>query len=261
MSLIPWPLASILSRPNDRRRFFADLSLSVLGLQILEVQGYLENLVMGQAREGPYVWVSWLSKLLAGDAHCEWALWFRAHYTYVKQKDETFDLATWKAAHGELVRTRARELRESGYEVFVEDQNKFALNGAAGALGGKPDIIAIHGDEVLVIDCKTGTRRSSDVLQVLVYMRVLPYVRPMCKDKHVLGEVRYLDSSVPVPANALTSDIKSLISTMMARACGVEPAAKVPSYAECSFCDITSGDCAERIEQEPAAEDVDHDIF
>ena len=35
---------------------------------------------MPQPREHPYIWTTWLAKLLAGDAHCQWAGWFRAHY-------------------------------------------------------------------------------------------------------------------------------------------------------------------------------------
>ena len=36
---------------------------------------------MARTREtGPYVWVTWASKLLAGDASCEWASWFKAQH-------------------------------------------------------------------------------------------------------------------------------------------------------------------------------------
>ena len=29
---------------------------------------------------GPYVWVTWLSKLLVGENSCEWGSWFRAQH-------------------------------------------------------------------------------------------------------------------------------------------------------------------------------------
>ena len=36
---------------------------------------------MAQLRQGgPYVWVTWLTKLLVGDASCEWAAWFKAQH-------------------------------------------------------------------------------------------------------------------------------------------------------------------------------------
>ena len=29
---------------------------------------------------GPYVWVTWLPRLLAGESSCEWASWFKAQH-------------------------------------------------------------------------------------------------------------------------------------------------------------------------------------
>ena len=217
---------------------------------------------MAQPRDEPYIWVTWLSRLLAGDAHCEWALWFKAHHKYDKQeKDETVDLPAWKAAHGEFVRVRAAELRAAGYKVFVEDQNKFALKGKAATVGGKPDIVAILGDEALVVDCKTGATHATDALQVLVYMLILPLVHAACKGKRVTGEVRYKDHVTTIPADALTPDLRELIRGTITRAGGAAPTQRVPSYAECNFCDITAADCPERIDVEPPAEEPSHDIF
>ena len=33
-------------------------------------------------RQTPYIWVTWLTKLLAGEAQCDWASWFKAHNKY-----------------------------------------------------------------------------------------------------------------------------------------------------------------------------------
>ncbi len=216
---------------------------------------------MAQPREGPYIWVTWLSKLLAGEAHCEWALWFKAHHKYDKRLDERFDLASWAARHAELVRTRAEGLRAAGYKVFVEDQNKFALEGKAVTLGGKPDIVAVKGDDALVVDCKTGTPRSADALQVLVYMLVLPIRNAACKGKRLAGEVRYTDHAIPIAPEEFTAELRALILSMMKRASGAAPTLRVPSYNECSFCDITAADCPERVEAEPADEKPNHDMF
>ena len=36
---------------------------------------------MPQLREsGPYIWVSWIAKLLTGENSCEWAAWFKAQH-------------------------------------------------------------------------------------------------------------------------------------------------------------------------------------
>ena len=29
---------------------------------------------------GPYIWITWLTKLLTGEHSCEWASWFKAHH-------------------------------------------------------------------------------------------------------------------------------------------------------------------------------------
>jgi len=35
---------------------------------------------MGQRRDMPYIWITWLTKLLVGENSCEWAAWFRANH-------------------------------------------------------------------------------------------------------------------------------------------------------------------------------------
>ena len=61
-------------------------------------------------------------------------------------------------AHTELV-NKERESRERlGYEVFTEGQNSFRLRGRAATLAGKPDLIAVKGQDVVIIDAKTGSR-------------------------------------------------------------------------------------------------------
>ena len=33
---------------------------------------------MPEERVTPYIWVSWLTKLMVGESMCEWAAWFKA---------------------------------------------------------------------------------------------------------------------------------------------------------------------------------------
>jgi hypothetical protein len=79
---------------------------------------------MATPRDAPYIWVTWITRLMAGEAHCEWAAWFRAHHTYGKLPS-AFDVTKWTAEHTALVRERAVALRADGYSVFVEEQNAF----------------------------------------------------------------------------------------------------------------------------------------
>jgi hypothetical protein len=58
----------------------------------------------------PYIWVTWLTKLLAGEDQCQYAPWFKAHFKFDKV-DRGFDLAAWTAEHAAMVRARAIELQ------------------------------------------------------------------------------------------------------------------------------------------------------
>ena len=76
---------------------------------------------MTARRDNSYIWVMWITGLLSADKQCEWSAWFRAHYQDYAKTPSDFDLATWKAAHGGMVRTRADELRTDGWAAHVED--------------------------------------------------------------------------------------------------------------------------------------------
>jgi len=212
-------------------------------------------------RDGSYIWVTWITGLMAADKHCEWAAWFRAHFQGFDKVPSDFDLAAWKAAHGEMVRARADELRGQGYTVFVEDQNKFSLKGQAATLGGVADLLAVREGEGLVVDCKSGQRRDSDAFQVLTYMLVLPLTHPSCKGISLAGEVQYRDVRLPIAAAKLDDQMKRLIRATIERVGDDVPLPRVPSASECRFCDITAADCPDRIEEARRVEVVETDLF
>ena len=216
---------------------------------------------MTTRRDNSYIWVTWITGLLSADKHCEWAAWFRAHFQDYAKVPSTFDLATWKAAHGGMVRDRAGQLKADGWTVYVEDQNKFSLAGKAATLGGVADIVAVRDGEGLVIDCKSGRQRDSDSFQVLTYMMVLPYTHAACKDVPLAGEVQYRDASVHIAPEQLTDEMRWLIRGVIERVGGTVPAVKVPSFSECRFCDLTAADCAERVDEAVNGEAVEHDLF
>ena len=80
---------------------------------------------MAVRREDPYIWVTWLTKLLAGESQCEWSAWYRAHHKEYDKLPVEFDIARWTVEHNELVNTRRDLLVDEGYEVYVEDDNAF----------------------------------------------------------------------------------------------------------------------------------------
>ena len=212
-------------------------------------------------RGSSYIWVTWITGLLAADRQCEWSAWFRAHFSGYEKTPTDFNLAAWKAAHGEMVRARAEALKAEGHTVFVEDQNKFTLKGRAATLGGVPDLVALRGAEALVVDCKSGKQRDSDSFQVLTYMRVLPITHAACRGVPLAGEVQYRDASVNIAPGQLTDELKGLIRGTIERVGSATPAVKVPSLSECRFCDITAADCPERIDEEQSQAAVEHDLF
>ena len=83
---------------------------------------------MAEPRSSPYVWVTWLTKLLAGEESCRWKFWFKANNTFEKTPSD-FDLAKWTAEHTQLMNVRAEELRADGYAVYLEGQNAFRMKG------------------------------------------------------------------------------------------------------------------------------------
>jgi hypothetical protein len=214
----------------------------------------------GVERPNPFIWVSWLSKLMAGEKQCEWASWFRSHYVWEKVPSG-LDLAKWTADHAQLLRARKAELEAEGFTVYAEDQNSFTLVGETGIeVSGKPDLVAIRGQDAYVEDCKTGTPRHSDHFQVMVYMLALPHVEGPWKGRRIEGRIVYSTAVVDVPASKIDAGLKELFRKTVLTIGDHEPARRAPSWGECRYCDISKGDCPERIEIERRATST-HDLF
>ena len=56
---------------------------------------------MALLRDSPYIWVTWLTKLLAGENSCEWAAWFRSQHEgwSWERVPGAFDLVGWQLKH------------------------------------------------------------------------------------------------------------------------------------------------------------------
>jgi len=159
---------------------------------------------MAVRRAEPYIWVTWLTKLLAGESTCEWSAWFRAHHKEYDKLPVSFDLARWTVDHNELVNARREQLLDDGFRVFVEDENAFKRRGKTGiVVSGKPDILALRDGRGVIEDCKTGRPRTSDQLQVLVYLLLLPIQNERTSGIALDGRVVYKTGSVDVPGSGL----------------------------------------------------------
>ena len=216
---------------------------------------------MPQPREHPYIWATWLAKLLAGDAHCQWTGWFRAHYRDWTKPPSDFDNAKWMLDHTALL-NRERESRESlGYTVRVENQNSFRLQGRYATLAGKPDLIAVKNNDAVIIDAKTGRASPHHAVQVMVYQYAVPRALDQYRGVKFSGQVAYSESSLEIPISRIDTNFVNNLAALIRRLADDAPALKVPSYDECRFCDITSADCPQRVEGRPDADTATTDDF
>ena len=205
---------------------------------------------MARAREHPYIWATWLSRLLAGESHCEWASWFRAHYQDWERPPSDFDSARWMMDHADLV-SQARESREKlGFTVYTENQNSFRLRGKLATLAGKPDLIAVKGGDAVIIDAKTGRPSPYHSVQALTYMYAVPRAMPEYRDMEFRGHLIYPESHVQIPVSGLDRQFIDRLGSLIRRLADETPARRVPSASECRWCDITSADCPDRIDDE-----------
>ena len=191
----------------------------------------------------PYVYVSWLTKLLAGDTQCLYQPWLKSHFKYDKRPERSFDRAAWTNDHNRLVAARAEALRSEGWTVTLEDQNAFRLSGRGAILAGKPDLVAVRDKVTLIVDGKTGRPSSADWWQVLIYMLVLPQISAGDGITDVRGEVAYRDHVIAIEPEELTPVIAQQIYALI-RSVSAGRQATTPSQKDCAWCDIA--DCTDR---------------
>lgn len=200
---------------------------------------------------GPYVWVTWVSKLLVGANSCEWSSWFRAQNdgSSWQRLPSDFDQVQWLMKHGELLEQTRRYYQRQGYMISLDAQNSFVLRGNTATLSGRPDLVATRDNETVVVDVKVGQPSAASIAQVLIYLYALPRALPSHYGKAVLsGQVVYPDGPVEVPSEAVNEEFVGSLGRLMRRLSSGQPPRKVPSWSECRFCPINSRDCIERVE-------------
>ena len=212
-------------------------------------------------REHPYIWTTWLPRLLTGENSCEWAIWFKAHYQNWAKPPSGFNQAEWLANHTTLLNEQRDLWIQRGYEVRVENQNAFRLRGHSATLAGKADLLVLNKDHVLITDVKTGQERPWHRYQLMIYMYALPRARPEFRDARIAGEIIYPNRTRRVPQGGIDQGFVRDLGSLIRRIAAPEPPHRVPSAAECRFCDITAADCPERVEAAPELEMATTDDF
>ena len=215
-----------------------------------------------QARERPYVWVTWLPRLLSGNNRCEWASWFKAQYegSSWQRAPSTFDHTRWALDHTALLREEQKRLEGDGATVKTERQNQFRLRGWYATLSGMPDLVSLQDGNVVIHDVKSGEPHAYHAIQVMLYMWAFPLARREYAGMPVAGRVVYDDHAIDVPASAIDTTFIDRVADLIKRLADTEqPPPRVPSASECAFCDITAADCPDRIEE--AAEEGETELF
>lgn len=203
---------------------------------------------MAIKRQSPYIWVTWLTRLLVGEHSCEWGAWFKTQHDgrSWEKVPSTFDQTSWQVEHTALLGQVQTQLEAQGKTVFTENQNSFVLRGAIAALGGKPDLIATSEGTGIIIDVKTGKPSPAHHVQVMVYMYAVPRVLRQYYGMSFDGRVVYKDHVVEIPSSAVDEKFIDSLSNLIRRLGSTTPARKVPNPVECGFCDIMKTDCPER---------------
>ena len=197
------------------------------------------------------MWVTWLPRLLSGESSCEWASWFKAQHegSSWSRMSSDFDQTGWLLNHTALLNEQRQRWEQQGHAVLTEGQNSFNLRGSSAVLAGKPDLVARRRDQITVIDAKTGRPSPAHTAQMLIYMYALPLALERYKGLSIAGQVAYPDHLVDIPADAVDSSFVENLGGLIRRLASQMPARRVPSPAECWFCEITPADCPDRADE------------
>ena len=173
----------------------------------------------------------------------------------LQENASDFNSAKWNMEHTDLMNELVEELEERGCEIFIEKQNSFKVESARSGVvvGDKPDVIAVHPDgRTVVYDAKTGQESASHIVQVQLYMYLLPKSQiERWKGKRFEGVVVYADGSEKhIPADSVDDAFVSRLAEFMRKMTSDMPPRRVPSLAECGWCELTKADCSERVEPE-----------
>ena len=214
---------------------------------------------MTRPRTNPYLYVTWIPRYLTGDKSCLFAAWFKANHQNYKKMPSDFNSAKWNMEHTDLMNKLVAELEERDCEILIESQNSFKVESvrSGAVIGGKPDVIAVHHDGRNVIyDAKTGQESASHIVQVQLYMYLLPKAQiERWRDKKFEGVVMYADGSEKrISADSVDDAFVARLAEFMRKMTSDMPPRRVPSLAECGWCELTSADCPDRMEPD---EDTD----
>ena len=72
---------------------------------------------MKTLRKVPFVWPTWITRLIAGEDNCFFKSWLKCHYQNYDKTPSDFNSAMWNIAHTKILRSRVDELTDKGVAV------------------------------------------------------------------------------------------------------------------------------------------------
>ena len=168
---------------------------------------------------GPYIYPTWLPKLLAGLDRCEWKIWFQVHHDgrAWEKLGSDFNLTRYNIEHTDLLRLCTEEYEARGFTVTVERQNEFRLNLAGATISGRPDLVTSRDDETIIVDVKAAKPNPGHEIQVMLYITWLPLAHGRYQDSRLQGQVYYAeDRDIDIPASAVDDRFRELTTGLTA---------------------------------------------
>ena len=206
---------------------------------------------MTQVRtNGPRISPGWLAGLLAAEAHCEWASWFRVrHEDWEQRPMPGLSGLEWSVDYTQRLNRCIKLYEDQGYTVSNGGPNGYVLSVGGAALSGRPDVIATKGGDCIVIDFPEGEPTRSHALQVMIHMYALSMAVERFRGMALSGQLAYGRESVDILAASVDREFIENMTELARRLAAGEPPARIPSPEECGACDITAADCPERMDE------------
>jgi CRISPR/Cas system-associated exonuclease Cas4 (RecB family) len=201
-------------------------------------------LTQPQKRSKPYTWVTTVAQLMASQEACPFLAWLRTQYQISLPPSE-FDTSV----HDDMVNDRTQQLRKQGYLVTVENANSLKLTGNTFdiCIAGRPDIIAIKDNTIIVEDCKSGRQHLSHDYQILLYMLLMRYAdktKEKCKNRILLGRLVYLDIEKEIPESEVNKDLIVSLHQVLDQLTSQKIPTPKASQWNCRFCQISDNYCS-----------------
>lgn len=207
---------------------------------------------MTRERTKPYIWITSLANVMAGEVTCAYSPWFAARFEKYDKVQRPFDSDEWNRNHTALLRSIDEGYKERSVTTRLEDQNWMRVKGAVADLGAKPDLIAYEYG-VRIVDAKTGKPKDTDRIQVKLYMWlwILQNGAPATSGE-LTGQVIYSNGNADrvIDSREIDDAFKSHAVEAIKRIAAVEIPIASPSVRGCAWCNVTKADCPDRIDAE-----------